>query len=148
MRIYVLLFSCFFGLNQLAISQQNNFWQETSEQAIPTQRTQKELQTPNGEKYFKLNMDALKQVLQNAPKETERLAKNLNVSFPFPDGHVENFIVSETALMAPNLAAKYPSIKTFKGISTDNPLNSIRFDYTPQGFHCLLYTSPSPRDRG
>ena len=78
--------------------------------------------------------------MKDAPHERDNNGKKLTVAFPFADGHVENFIVAESPVMAAGLAAKYPNIKTFSGISIDNPLHSIRFDYTPRGFHGSIHT--------
>ena len=140
MRINLLLFSCFFAFSQLAFAQQNNFWQETQESAISSQKTYKELQKPNGERYFKLDFERLKKTLQNAPHELHRNGQSLIVAFPLADGTIENFSVYESPVFAPGLAAKYPSIKTYSGISIDNPLHTIRFDHTPLGFHGSIHT--------
>lgn len=140
MRIYLLLFSFIFAFSQFGFSQQNNFWQETAEAVIPTQKTYKEYQAPVEEKYFKLDFENLKKTLKNAPMERSNKGSQLVVAFPFDDGHLENFLVSESPVMAPGLAAKYPNIKTYNGISLDNPLHSIRFDQTPRGFHASIHT--------
>lgn len=140
MKSNLLLFSYFLVFSQLAFGQQNNFWQETSETAIPSQRTPLEYQQPKSEKYFKLDINNLKETLKSAPHEQELNGNQVVVTFPFADGHTEDFLVVESPVFAPALAAKYPNIKTFSGISLNNPLHSIRFDYTHRGFHGSIHT--------
>ncbi len=124
----------------MAIAQTNNFWQETAESVIPTQKTPNEYQTPNAERYFKLDFEALKQTLKNAPHEQDRNGNRLIMTFPFADGHTENFLVRYSPIMAPGLAAKYPSIRSYSAISIDNPLHSMRFNHTPLGFSGSIHT--------
>lgn len=57
------------------------------------------------------------------------------VSLPLPNGELVNFRLTPTLTMAPDLAARYPSIKTFSGVQIDNPENKGNFDVTPHGFH-------------
>ena len=139
MRINLLLSTIFLLFSQMA-SAQSNFWQETAESAISSQRTALEYQQPKSIKYFQLDLDNLKQVLKDAPHEQDKNGNQVVVSFPLADGHVEDFIVVESPVMAPGLAAKYPSIKTYSGLSIDNPLHSIRFDYSPRGFSASIHT--------
>ena len=99
---------------------------------------------------YQLNYASLKAELQSAPQEGTYAAKNnpLIVSVPLPDGTIEEFRIWESSVMHPNLAAKYPNIKSYKGNGVQDARKIIRLSTSPKGFHgaCLLYTSPSPRD--
>jgi len=128
---------CFIGYMN---AQQSNYWIETSENAIPTEKSPKLLQQPLDASYYKLDIKALKQKLKAAPMEYTNSSKELVISFPLANGTVEEFIVSESPVMAPKLAAKYPNIKSFCGQGKNNPLHSIRFDYSPTGFHGSIHT--------
>ena len=43
------------------------------------------------------------------------------IALPHPDGGFARFHISEVETLAPELAAKYPQIKTFRGQGIDDP---------------------------
>lgn len=62
------------------------------------------------------------------------------IVLPLPDGSFEEFQVKESQVMSPKLAAKFPNIRTYTGVSTKNGYSSVRFDISPKGFHAMLFT--------
>ena len=87
---------------------------------------------------FSLNLDNFKILLADVPSR-----KNIGsspmvvVNFPDKKGNMERFQVSETSTLAPEIAIKYPNIKTYIGFSLDNPGARIRFSVTPQGLKTM-----------
>jgi subtilisin-like proprotein convertase family protein len=65
--------------------------------------------------------------------------RSSTIVLPLPDGTFDEFSVTESQVMSDNLAAKYPNIKTYQGISVNNN-SSVRFDITPKGFHAMVFT--------
>ena len=65
--------------------------------------------------------------------------QSIIVALPLPNGGLVNFSLMPESIMADELAKKYPNIKTFTGVSLDNPMNTGRFDITPNGFHGMFY---------
>lgn len=62
------------------------------------------------------------------------------IALPMPDGSWETFRVVESPVMMPGLAARYPSIKSFKGYGLSSKGASARFDLSPKGFHAIMKT--------
>ena len=94
-------------------------------------------------KTIELNQTALKRLLNALPMESSvpvRLSK-FNIGLPMPDGTIQYFKIVESPVMEPDLAKKYPQIKTYSGQSLSDPTASVRFDWTPKGFHAMILSS-------
>ncbi len=46
--------------------------------------------------------------------------------------------------MAPDLAARYPDIRTFMGHLAEDPSVTVAFDWTPAGFHAQVLSAEGP----
>jgi hypothetical protein len=87
-----------------------------------------------------LDVPGLRQALAKAPVEG-RTGAVLLITLPLPDGTNARFRVVEASVMAPELAAKFPTIKTYTGVGLDDPSASIRLDFTPAGFHAQVLSA-------
>ena len=89
---------------------------------------------------FALNTADLRATLARAPMEFTNagFTNPLQLSIPTPDGSLARFEIVEAPVMHPELAAKFPEIKTYRGQGIDSPADTIRFDVTPQGFHAQV----------
>ncbi len=116
-------------------------WQDISESRLP-QAGERWLQVQAG-RYLALDLPAMQAQLRAAPSETapDRAVKMITVALPMPDGSMQRFAVFEVPVMAPELAAKYPEIKTYAGQGLDDPTASTRLDLTPQGFHAMIFST-------
>ncbi|WP_448548893.1 reprolysin-like metallopeptidase [Thalassotalea fusca] len=63
---------------------------------------------------------------------------NIELDVPLPNGQLVTFSLTPNSAMSPELARKFPSIRTFSGVQVDNPQNSGQFDVTPNGFHAMF----------
>lgn len=84
-------------------------------------------------------MQAFKNAIENAPLRSENSRRsNVVVEFPVADGTFEQFMVSESPIMAPGLAERYPMIKTYKAVGIDDPTATMRFSVTQFGLHSMM----------
>ncbi len=113
-------------------------WREVSENSLTTE--EKRSVAPDKYLLFQLNKTALTKILAAAPSEfTEKAqGKPVIIELPLPDGTYTRFKIEESSVLEPNLAARFPEIKSYRGQGIDDPTLTTRFDWTPQGFHALI----------
>ena len=145
-----------FGLSGV-IAQQSNpssslLWQDVNEnnlvpsapqartiQATSSQRTV----IPSKYRTISLKKSAMESVLKRAPMEFTRTMEqgNVQIDLPLPDGGYGRFLVLESPIMEPELAAKFPQIKTYLVQGLDDPTATGRLDWTPAGFRGSILCS-------
>ncbi|WKN29421.1 hypothetical protein MUB42_03185 [Apilactobacillus kunkeei] len=87
---------------------------------------------------YNLDINGLKNILAKAPKRLAAGEKSeLIISFPNSEGRMENFKVRENSNFAPELAAKYPDIKSYVGQGLDDPNSTVYFSVSPLGLSSM-----------
>lgn len=121
-----------------SVSSSDGLWQNVAEQDIQ-QKGSREI-IPVVYRTIALDLDLLQQLLRQVPQEAQTKVQQSGfiVDLPLPDGQFGKFRVVESPIMAPELAAKFPEIRTFLAQSVDQPATSARLDITPRGFHGLI----------
>lgn len=116
----------------------DGIWMDSIQSAAATQSRRAAL--PTRYRTVRLNGQALQQLLQTVPLERSVAAQSTPVIFslPLPDGAFGRFQIVESPVMAQELAAKFPAIKTYAGQGIDDPTATVRFDWTPAGFHAQI----------
>lgn len=74
------------------------------------------------------------------PRDGVAMIDGAIVEVPMPEGYLARFRVWESPVMAPELAAKYPEIRTYIAQGVDDPAMNGRLDLTPHGFHAQIFT--------
>jgi Metallo-peptidase family M12B Reprolysin-like/Secretion system C-terminal sorting domain len=142
-KIYTgILFFCFLFLTVFSSFAQKRFFADVSESSIQLNSAQRVI-IPQKFRTLRLNDASLKSFLWALPKE-EQLRNSRSsapiLEIPMPDGKTATFRVWESSIQEPALEARFPEIKTFAGQGINDPYATIRFDYTPRGFHAQVLT--------
>ena len=133
-----LLFTITIGTAQ----NKNDLWKKNNSSEISKKITKTDLPQNN---IFELDLPAMKKMLGTSPKRDNfNTTSNLIITLPNGEGKLENFKVYENSVMAPELAAKYPEIKSYMAVGIDNPNARAYFSYSPLGFKSMtLYPDQS-----
>ena len=118
----------------------DGLWHEVNPSAIARNGRDREI-VPNVYRAFELNRGRLTAALATAPREGDQQRpgnSKITVRLPLPGGGYGNFKIVESPVMEPALAAKYPDIKTYLGQDVDDKSTTVRFDFTPKGFHAQI----------
>lgn len=132
-----LVFIVILGLPGVGLAQRA--WEDRAEDEI-TQVGERTI-VPFAYRTVALNRGALDAALALAPLEALNQltgVQGARLTLPRPDGGMDTFHVVESPIMAPELAAKFPQIRTYRIWSTDSRQRTGRIDVTPQGFHAMV----------
>ncbi len=116
----------------------DEYWQPVHPQLV--QAGGKQNLFPRQYKTYVLSTLALKNrlfALNENPQEGQV------ITLPTPDGGSRDFKIWQSSMMAPALAQKYPGIKTFTGEATDDRRVTAKIDFSPAGFHAMIYDGNS-----
>ena len=138
-KILTTLLSSFF-VCLLFAQQAPNFWKQIGYEQVFLPEKAETVIFPPDYLIFSLDIDEMANHLRSAPQEGTAEARegNFKVLLPRPDGSFETFQAWESSVMHPDLAERYPMIKTYAGRSIDNPSRTTRFGLSPAGFHAVI----------
>lgn len=120
-------------------AQNSNFFNEVSEQEMNRSGvSQDRIIIPKSYKTYALDINGLSAAVQSAQSRIDTRSSQITASFPVLDGKVETFYIYDSEVMHPELQAKYPQIRSYFGVSKDNPLNKVYFTITSQGFRGVI----------
>lgn len=134
MRILIAFFICLL----ITEIQAQSYW-EASQIPLTSMRNDDAMFMPNRFFSLKLNDELAKNELANAVDAPFASNQYVEFALPMPNGNMVTYHTYESPVMQSGLAAKYPSIKTYKGISADGK-SIARFGYGPSGFHASIRT--------
>ncbi len=121
----------------LPVSGQNSLWQLVDESTF-VNRSEERWIVPEKYKSFSLDLNSMRSNLERVPMRFNGDGETTRIELPMPDGTIEVFNIVEAPLMHPDLAARYPEIRTFSGQGITNPSAAAYLDWTPQGFHGMI----------
>ncbi|MBI1761135.1 MAG: hypothetical protein HYR56_06825, partial [Acidobacteria bacterium] len=113
------------------------YWQDLN----PTQ-TARPLALAPGRSFraLRLNRAAWQEALRKAPYEHSALLRDSQslISLPMPDGSFTRFRIEESPALEPALAARFPTIKSYRGQGVDDPAMVVRLAWSARGLHALV----------
>lgn len=124
----------------------DGIWHDVDEAAVPV--LGRRLIIPQQYRTVAIQANLLRARLAAVPLEFTPAAEGnqrtdeyaVVMTLPLPDGRYQYFRLYESPVMAPELAAKFPTIKTYSARGVDDVYASGRLDWTPKGFHAMIYT--------
>ena len=123
-----IVFLSFYG------SAQSNYWkQEVSSNSIKKAYT-KQYKVKKG-KTFTFNASSFKSQLKSGVRSKNN---GISIYLPNENGIQEAFLVKESSVLSPILAAKYPNIKSYIGYSINNPQDKVRFSISHKGIQSMV----------
>ena len=117
-----------------------NFWKQVGFNEITLSEKSEILSLPSDYKLFSLDYPSMVAHLRHAPQEGTAAASSsaFRVMLPLANGVLEEFRVWESSVMHPDLAAKYPEIRTFAGQGVTDPTKTLRLGHGYDGFHAVV----------
>ncbi|AUP79725.1 zinc-dependent metalloprotease [Flavivirga eckloniae] len=95
--------------------------------------------------FFELDMSSFK---KSTASTTLRSSKNkketTTIVLPGINGKMQSFKIYEAPVFSPQLASKYPNIKSYVGVSTNNSQSRLRMSVSPQGIHTMISSTDKP----
>lgn len=89
----------------------------------------------------RLDRTAFDRLMRQAPDEGALRTSGVAFSLPLPDGRFSRFRIAESPMLAPELAAAFPDIRTYSGQGLDDPSATVRFGWTERGFHAIILST-------
>ena len=128
------------GNKQKGSSAAPDLWRQADQADLPTRG--RRLLTPDKYLVFSLNGKALAKLMDEMPMEftSAPAPESTIMEVPMPDGTLSRFRIEDSPVLAPHLAADFPTWKTFQGFGIDDPSATARFDWTTAGFHGYIFT--------
>lgn len=130
------LLACLFLISSVGFAQSND-WKKL-ETVNDTESVSKLNLSNQKVDFFELNYQNFKQQLINAPLRGETFGSNTTVQVPGIDGKLETFEMYEAPVFAPELAAKFPDIKSYVGYSQDNYGAELRMSVSHKGVQTMI----------
>ncbi|QCX01383.1 T9SS type A sorting domain-containing protein [Aggregatimonas sangjinii] len=123
-----IVFASFWGYSQ------DNYWHQVQRADHPSKNFLQQIDVEHA-KVFAVDEGKLKSSLKNLSAVSRNRTK---IYFPDETGKNLAFFVYESPVLAPELAAKYPNIKSYRGRGIDDVNSEIRFSVSHKGFQVMM----------
>jgi hypothetical protein len=119
--------------------QAQSLWNDVAEEAFASGRISQQREIiPLKYRTLRLDESQMQSLLKSQPSKNGRDGAIFSLDLPMADGSLRRFNVFESLVMHPDLAAKFPTIKTYSGYAADNTSITLKADFTEKGFHAMI----------
>ena len=125
---FTILLGCFY------VNAQQSYWNPATGERGKIESLNREI-NPAKARYYTLNDNTLYQKLS---QQRGKNGDGVLVYFPDEKGQLNSYRVKENPVFSSQLAAKYPSIKSYIGYSTNKPGERIRFSWSHRGLQAMM----------
>lgn len=119
-------------------AQKGSVWTKISKSETTSLSRVRPLKNADGEQYFTVDVNLLKQSLANVATKFSGQA-GVEVIFPNTDGNMESFLVWENSNMDPALQVQFPDIRSYRGAGVTDPTATISFSVAPIGIQTMVF---------
>lgn len=119
-----------------AQSEDGTIWYDVNAKSLEGE-TRRYLVMPDAYRTVGWDLVALADHLEEAPPENSG-QRPLTMVLPLADGGAARFLIEASPVAAPELAMRYPEIRSFRGWCPDDPATTMRCDLSPNGFSAII----------
>ncbi|TYA74398.1 reprolysin-like metallopeptidase [Seonamhaeicola marinus] len=131
------VFSIAMFLTAFSAIAQNSSWEKL--RSVTNTESLSKLEIPESKvHFFSLDKVTFNKNTSKATLRTSKNGTNTIITIPGINGELERFKLYEAPVFAPELAAKYPQIKSYIGLSLDNPGARLRMSSSPHGIQTMI----------
>lgn len=123
--------------NALCSYAQQSLWTPADEQSLDNRNYERQI-FPQKYSTYKLDLNRLRLALDQVPERFNHQGSFTTLDLPMPDGTIETFAIVAAPVMHPDLARKFPEIKTYSGQGITHPASAVYLDWTPSGVHAMV----------
>jgi len=87
---------------------------------------------------FALDLNAIRNQLTEVPKKIVNKEGSQIMEFPDFNGNLKKFKIKQTSVFHPDLAIKFPTIKTYAGQGVDDKSSTIHFTLNSLGLYAMI----------
>ena len=135
---HILIFVYFLMYYLVGYTQERTLWTAFDKTNISRKVLERDSKISNY-KTYKLNIEVLKSQLKDISNNSSE--QGSVIVFPNSEGKLLKYNVKETSLLHPELAVKFPAIKSFKGQAIDDKSSTIHFTFNLFGLHAMILSS-------
>jgi len=143
MKFYLLIFGLIFSINSV-IAAPKILWSDVSSSTQASKTPELDF-LPDKYRLLYLDENGMRNELTALSRSSQRSSTSNQLLVPLPNGETLLLYVEDNNTMSPELAAKFPNIKTYKVNGNDNNGIYGSIDFTEAGFHAMLFLADGSR---